>query len=248
MSYVLSVSPDFAPAQIANWYTFNVWLQKELGTAISLHLFDDFDAQHLAIAEDGIDLIYANPFDASLLVREKRFEAIAAPAGKRDEVVIAVPADSAVERIEDLKPGTRIAVTRDPGVNLIGMVMLEPAELDRGSTRTTMLPTYVLVAKSLLQGQSDVAFFLKDAYDELSQLARKRMRVLVTSQISVIRHVLLAGPGASPIKEPLRRVLPEMGGAARGRGVLDGLGFTGWELQGGADTEFMIDLMDSLIG
>jgi phosphonate transport system substrate-binding protein len=248
MSYVLSVSPDFAPAQIANWFTFNVWLQKELGTAISLRLFDDFDAQHLAIAEDGIDLIYANPFDASLLVRAKRFEAIAAPAGKCDEVVIAVAADSAIECIEDLKPGTRIAVTRDPGVNLIGMIMLEPAELDGATTRTTRLATWVQVMKSLLHGESDAAFFLKDAFDELSQLAKRRMRVLVTSQIGVIRHVLLAGPKAAPIREPLCRALRDMGTAPRGRGILDDFGFPGWEPQGSEDTECMIDLMDSLSG
>jgi phosphonate transport system substrate-binding protein len=247
MSYVLSVSPDFAPAQIANWYTFNVWLQKQVGTPISLRLFDDFESQYRAIAKNDIDMIYANRFDASMLVRQKGFEAIAAPVGKHDEVVIAARVDSGIEFIEDLQPGARIAVTRHPDVNLIGMIMLQPADLDASSTLTVVLPSYVLVVKSLLRGEADVAFFLKDAYDELSQLAKKRMRILVTSQISVIRHVMLIGPEALPVGDRLRSALLGMGSAPRGRALLDSLGIAGWEAQGAEETEFMIDVMDSLI-
>lgn len=90
----LTVSPDFSPEHIAGWYVFNTWLQRRLGERIHLELYEDFAAQRQAIAADKVDLIYANPYDAAMLVREKGFVAIAAPRDCPDEVVIAVPADS----------------------------------------------------------------------------------------------------------------------------------------------------------
>lgn len=247
MSYVFTVSPDFAPAQIGGWYVFNTWLQKEIQTHIRLQLYDDFDSQRDAIAADRIDLIYANPFDASALVRQKQFQAIAVPSNKRDEAVVVASVESGIERVENLKPGTRIAITPDPDVNLIGMIMLEPADLDAGSTLTTTHATHILVVKSLLQGNADVGFFLKEAYDELSQMVKNDLRVLVTSQISVIRHVMLVGPKAHEIKEGMETALLGMTDTPRGRSILDSLGFAGWDLHTKEDAEFMIDLMDTLM-
>lgn len=248
MTLTMTVSPDFAPDRIAGWYIFNTWMQRKLGCGIHLELFDDFPSQRQAIADGKIDLIFANPFDAAMLVREKGFAAIATPAGKRDEVVIAAAADSPIARVEDLQPGCRIAVTQDPDVNLIGMIMLEPADLSRDTTVTTQAATYVLVAKQVLLGRADIGFFLREAYDGLSQVIRRGLKELVTSQISVVRHVMLVGPGAQEHKERMRSLLLGMAtDLPQGPGVLDSLGMTGWENQSDEDTEFMIDLMDTLI-
>ncbi|HQY08786.1 MAG: phosphate/phosphite/phosphonate ABC transporter substrate-binding protein [Burkholderiales bacterium] len=248
MTLQLTVSPDFSPDHIAGWYVFNTWLQRKLGVRIHLELYDDFDSQRQAIAANKVDLIYANPYDAAMLVREKGFVAIAAPASKPDEAVIAVPADSAVQKVEDFRPGVRVAMTRDPDVNLIGMIMLEPADLKRDSVQASQVNSYVLVAKHLLLGKADAGFFLKEAFDDLSGPIRKQLRPLVTSQISVVRHVLLAGPGCSELHTPLTELLLGMqDNAADGGRVLSALGLQAWERQDQEDTEFMIDLMDTLM-
>ena len=78
MRYVMTVSPDFPPAKIAGWYIFNTWLQRQLGEHIHLELYPDFASQRTAILNQEIDLIYANPFDAAMLVVNK-LVAIAAP-------------------------------------------------------------------------------------------------------------------------------------------------------------------------
>lgn len=244
----LTVSPDFSPEHIAGWYVFNTWLQRKLDSRIHLELYDDFEAQRQAIAEDKIDLIFANPFDAAMLVRDKGFVAIASPAGKRDEVVIATSQESPFQRVEDLQPGVRVSETQDPDVNLIGTILLEPADLKPSDLAPTKASTYVLVAKHLLQGKADIGFFLKEAYDDLSQVIRKNLRVLVTSQISVVRHVLLVGPRFFERKEELRQLLLGMhNDQPQGPGVLESLGFSAWETQTDEDTEFMIDLMDTLL-
>ena len=73
MTYQITVSPDFSPDHIFGWYHFNTWLQQNLDTRIHLELYSDFESQREAILSDQIDLIYANPYDASMLVREKGF-------------------------------------------------------------------------------------------------------------------------------------------------------------------------------
>ena len=45
----------------------------------------------------------------------------------------------------------------------------------------------------------------------------------------------------------LQRILPAMGNDAKGKSVLESLGLLGWETQEQEDTEFMIDLMDTLV-
>lgn len=249
MTLQLTVSPDFSPDHIAGWYVFNTWLQRQLGVRIHLELYDDFDTQRKAIADDQVDLIYANPYDASMLVREKGFAAVAAPCERPDEAVIAVLAESPVQHVEDLRPGSRVAVTRDPDVNLIGMIMLEPADLKRDSVVQQQVNSYVLVAKQLLQGKAECGFFLKEAFDDLSGPIRRQLRPLVTSQISVVRHVLMAGPRMREHLPKLTDLLLQMhsGGAESGARVLEALGLKAWEAQDQEDTEFMIDLMDTLM-
>lgn len=248
MTLQLTVSPDFSPEHIAGWYVFNTWLQRVLGERVHLELYDDFESQRAAIAADRVDLIYANPYDAAMLVRDKGFVALAAPAGKLDEALIAVPAEAAAQTVEELRPGLRIAQTRDPDVNLIGMILLEPADLNVDNTQALQASSYVLVAKQLLQGKADCGFFLKAAYGDLSAPIRRQLRPLVVSQISVVRHVLLAGPRCQPWLDALRARLLAMNEPGHDDSkVLAALGLSGWEAQDAEDTEFMIDLMDTLM-
>ncbi|MCB1788752.1 MAG: phosphate/phosphite/phosphonate ABC transporter substrate-binding protein [Gammaproteobacteria bacterium] len=247
MSFNLTISPDFSPDHISGWYIFNTWLQRKLDLPIHLEMFDDFVSQRSAIAEDKIDIIYANPFDASMLVREKGFVPIARPAGKADEAVIVVNAESSTLHVEDLQPGARIATTDDPHVHMMCMIMLEPADLNKDNLEFIRCGGYVLVAKALFQGNADAGFFLSEAYDDLSDAIKKNLRVVVRSQISVIEHVLLAGPRLAERHADIASALVSMGSDPKGPGVLQSLGFDNWEPVSQEDTEFMIDLMDTLV-
>jgi phosphonate transport system substrate-binding protein len=243
----MTVSPDFRPAQIAEWYIFNTWLQKQLDIPIHLELFDNFESQRKAIDEGKIDLIFANPFDASMLVREKSFVAIAKPEGHSDEALIAVSVDSEVQDVTDLKPGIRIAKTDDPEVNMIGMIMLEPADLNAENTSSKVVDTYALVAKQVMMGESAVGFFLAEAFENFSGLISNQLKVLVRSQISVISHAFMVSPNAAEHMGAMQAALVCMADDPKTQDVLAGMGFSGWEKQSYEDTEFMIDLMDTLV-
>ncbi len=247
MAYTFTVSPDFTPDHLSGWYIFNTWLQKQTGEGIHLEMYNDFHSQRDAIQDNLVDLIYANPFDAAMLVREKGFRPLVKAAGESDEAIIAVSAANKVEDVVHLSPGIKVAYTEDPDVQMMGMIMLEPGDLDSDNTLPVLSDSYVLVAKHLLKGEADVGIFLAEAYDDLSTVIRKQLRVLVRSQISVIHHSLMIGPGLLHKRSEIQQLLINMVNEEKGQGVLKNLGFTAWEKVEDEEMEFMIDLMDTLV-
>jgi len=240
MKYVLTVSPDFMPDKISGWFVFNTWLQKQTDSHFHLELYDGFSSQRKDIMADKVDLIYANPFDASMLIREKGFVPLVRPVGKVDECSIVVKSDNPVDDVEKLQPGIRIATTDDPDVRMMGLIMLEPAELDTSNTEQVDCENYVLVAKALMRGEADIGFFLSDAYDELSSMIRSELKVLISSKISVIHHAVMAGPRLADRADELRDVFLNMSADAKGPGVLNEMGLQGWEELTREDAEFMM--------
>jgi phosphonate transport system substrate-binding protein len=247
MSYTFTVSPDFSPDHLSGWYIFNTWLQRQTGEAIHLELYDSFQAQRNAIQANQIDLIYANPFDTAMLVREKGFLPLVKAAGVSDEAIIAVSASNAVEDIAHLSAGIKVAVTEDPDVHMIGMIMLEAGDLDASNIQTHFYNSHVLIAKSLLQGEADVGIFLAEAYDDLSNLTKKQLKILVRSQISVIHHSLMIGPKLVDRRDEIQQLLLAMNNDDKGKDVLTSLGFNAWVKVEDEEMEFMIDLMDTLV-
>ena len=246
MSLKFTVSPDFTPDHLSGWYIFNTWLQKQTGIPIHLEMYDDFNTQRQAIASDNVDMIYANPFDAAMLVREKGFLPLVKPEGVSDEALIAVNANHPADDVSHLSPGIRLAYTDDPDVRMMGMIMLEPGDLDDNNIQSIPCDTYVLVAKQLLRGEADAGIFLAEAFDDLSGMIKKQLKVLVRSQISVIHHSLMIGPKFMERREEIRNCLLQMPSEPKGNGVLESLGFKGWVPVNDEEMEFMIDLMDTL--
>jgi phosphonate transport system substrate-binding protein len=246
MSLIFTVSPDFNTKYLPGWFVVNTLLQRMTGEAIHLETFDDFDDLHQATRLDQIDLIYANPFDAARLVRDHGFVALARPYGRPDEAVIAALAASPIDSIESLRPGTRIASTDNPDVHMMGMIMIEPADLDAGNVTIEQRPTFVLVAKSLLDGTADIGFFLAETFDEMSETIRKQLKVLVRSQIYVISHVFLAHPRVASKVAAIGGALLALASDPRGRMALDDVGIDHFEPVEQEEVEFMIDLMVAL--
>lgn len=246
MTHVITVSPDFSPDHLSGWYIFNTWLQKAIDEPIHLQLYDDFSSQREAVKSDQVDLIYANPYDAAMLVREKGFLPVCKPVGKADEAILAVNDEYAAQAVEDLQPGVRVATTDDPDMHLIGMIMLEPADLNKDNVSIEVRDSYVLVAKDLLRGQADVGIFLAEAFNDLSGMVRKQLRPLVSSEIHVIHHSFMVGPKLADRRDRIREALLGMVDDPKGKGVLEAMGLSGWEPMDDEEAEFQIDLMDTL--
>ncbi|MGZ8163004.1 MAG: phosphate/phosphite/phosphonate ABC transporter substrate-binding protein [Methylobacter sp.] len=246
MSFIFTVSPDFTPDHLSGWYIFNTWLQRQTDVSIHLEMYNNFNDQREAIRNDKVSLIYANPFDAAMLVREKGFLPLVKPAGASDEAIIAVNANNPIDDVARLAPGIRLAFTDDPDVKMMGMIMLEPGDLDASNVQGISCDTYVLVAKHLLRGEADAGIFLAEAFDGLSDMIKKQLRILVRSQISVIHHSLMIGPKLLERRDEFQKCLIEMDNDSKGQGVLESLGFKAWEKVDDEEMQFMIDLMDTL--
>ncbi|MBI4693602.1 MAG: phosphate/phosphite/phosphonate ABC transporter substrate-binding protein [Gammaproteobacteria bacterium] len=247
MTYLMTLSPDFNTKFLPGWFVFNTWLQKKLNQHIHLEIYNDFRTQRDAITADKVDIIYANPYDASMLVRERGFVPVTKPIGRADEAIVATAADGPYRKLEDLRPGTRIASTDDPDVHTIGMILLEPADLNVENVLIERYDNYVVIVKKLLNGEADAGFFLAEMFNELSASTRSRLKVLMQSRIYVVHHALLVGPRFADHQEAMRDALTAMTEEPRTARILSDMGIKGWDVLDDEATEFMIDLMDTLV-
>ena len=242
------VAPDFAPERFAGWHMLNALLQSRSG--LHVHLMTPATAQEQAdlLASGSVDVAYANPFDASSLMRTLGFRAMAVPVGKPDEMVIATAVDSPVRRVEDLQPGARIALTSNRDVKLIGLRLLEAADLRESDVQWVPVETYQAAARMAMKGEVDASFFLADTYHCLSKLTRSQMRVVIESAIHTITHVVLAHERIAPQVDALRQALTGVGQQPNDHEVLQTLGIPqGFAAMQQEDAEFMVDLMDTLL-
>lgn len=242
------IAPDFSPEHFAGWHMLNTTLQKRSGT--QLHLLTPTSAAEQAafLAQDKADIVYANPFDAAHMVRTLGYLAFARPAKRFDEMVIACAAESAVQKVEDLKPGCRIAVTDNKDIKLIGQRLLEPADIGPADIAWVIVESYQAAARLAIKQEVDAAFFLAESFASLSRMTRSQIRPLVESAIHDISHVVLAHPRMAAQLPALSAALLTLQSDAAGQAVLDALGMSdGFEAITQEDAEFMIDLMDTLL-
>ncbi|GBU15564.1 hypothetical protein AwPolaro_09420 [Polaromonas sp.] len=242
------MAPDVPPERFVGWHMLNTALQKRSG--IRLHLLTPASAAEQAeiIAAGKADLIYASPFDATHMVRTLGYSAFARPKQCSDEMVIAGATDAPPLTLEDLNPGCRIALTDNQDIKLIGLRLLEPADIAEADIQWQVVESYQAAARMLIKKEVDAAFFLADAFASLSSLTRSQIRPLVESAIGDISHVLLAHPRVAESLPALSAALLALHTDEAGQSVLEALGMNaGFEPMTQEDVEFMIDLMDTLL-
>lgn len=248
MTLNFMIAPDFAPDRFAGWHMLNTVLQRRSG--LGLHLLTPAGAREQAelLAEGKADIVYANPFDAAGMIRSQGFIPFARPAQRYDEMVIASGANSGIRHVEDLKPGCRIALTDNRDVKLIGLRLLEPADLTEPQIEWVNVDSYQAAARLAIKGEVQAAFFLAEAFASLTRISRSQLQVLVESAIHDISHVLLAHPRLAAEVPRIAEALLSIGSQPGDADVLDALGLpAGFEAMTQEQAEFMIDLMDTLL-
>lgn len=242
------IAPDFSPDRFAGWHMLNTLLQRK--TDLSLHLHTPASASEQAglIAQGKADIIYANPFDATAMIRESGYAALVRPIAKSNEMVIATRTDSPAQTVRDLQSGTRVALTDNRDVRLIGLRLLEPADLTENDIQWQVVESYQAAARLTIKGETDVCFLLAEAFHSLSRLTLSQLRPLVESKLADISHVVLVHPRVEESRSKLSQALVGLKGSEDGQPVLDELGIpSGFEPMEAEDAEFMIDLMDTLL-
>ncbi|MDD2925375.1 PhnD/SsuA/transferrin family substrate-binding protein [Rhodoferax sp.] len=238
------IASDFAPERFAGWYMLNTRLQRRSG--INLHLLTPTCAQEQAhlLTSGTVDLVYANPFHATAMIRTQGYIALARPAHHFDEMVMVSNAQSSLSRIEDLQPGCRIAVTNHDDVKQFALHLLEPAGLSHASVAWVHVDSYQAAVRLLIRNEVQASIFLADAFASLSRLTRSQLRPLVESDIGPLSHVMLGSSRIGGQIPALQQALLDLGQDTTDRDVLDALGLPrGFDAMSPEDAESMLDQM-----
>jgi phosphonate transport system substrate-binding protein len=247
VTYHFAISPDVHARNLTDWFVLNTRLQRLTGEAFRATIFDDFTELHSAYAAGQVDLVFANAADTALLVRDHGFQPVAGPAKVADEAAVVVAEEGPLLTLADLSGSLSVAATDAPDVERICRILLEPADLGPSHIALATKRNYIQVAKAVVNGEVQCGFFLRAAFDELSRVTQQSLRVLISSQIYVVRHCLLAAPSLAHHIETMATGLVQMAGNPADEGLLEGLGAAnGWEPVTMEETQFMIDLMDAL--
>ena len=241
------IAPDFSPERFAGWHMFNILIQKRANLNMHLNIPASHAEQEELISAGNIQVIYANPFDATTLIREQGYRAVARPIGKSDEMVIAAAANSDINCLEDLTVGATISMANNRDVKLIGLRLLEAVDLEENDLKWTVTETYQAAARQVIKGESQAAFFLAEIFHSFSRLTKAQLSVLIESDLADISHVLLI-KDYFPDTDILMNAILNLHNDEDGKAALTELGMPqGFEVMSEEDGEFMLDLMETLL-
>ncbi len=250
MTIKFAIAPDIAPQNIASWHLMANYLQKHLATTVHATDFMGITEQRHALEQGQINLIYAAAFDARHLLMDKGFLPIARPLHDADEITIITYLGHTAERVEALKSGINIGATNNPDLRQLGLILLEPAHLNRTNTQFHDAQNHILAVKALLNKSVDIAIIPTVAYENLSPPIKKQLHVLVANRkedIDVLSHVFLLDPAYATFLDPLKNILTSMSGNPAGVSILQDLNVSDWQIiEDASELDFMIDLVDTL--
>lgn len=247
MKIKMLIAPDFPPERFAGWHMLNTWLQKNTGLSVSLLTPASAKEEDELARAGGIDVIYANPFDATGLIREYGFKVIAKPANKSNEMTIVTKASEEPKTLDSLTKGCTIAMADNKDVKLIGLRLLEAVDLTADDIQWSITETYQAAARQVIQGEADAAFFLTEVFDTLANLTKTQLQVLIQSALGDIGHVVLVHESRADIVEKVQQALIKSIETAEGKSILEELGIPeGFEIMTEEDGEFMIDVITTL--
>lgn len=247
MTYNFLIAPDFSPEHFAGWHMFNNLLQRQSDLGVHLLTPASHAEQNEMLALQEVGLIYANPFDAAALIREKGYRVVARPIGKSDEMVIVSSAKSEVHSLDAIQPGNKVAMADNRDVKLIGLRLLEAVDILEADLDFQITESYQAAARQVIQGQAEIGFFLAEVFNSLSKLTKAQLNVLIESDLADICHVVLIKDNVEHA-DVLANVILSLQTTEEGKALLAELGMpAGFEAMDEEDGEFMIDLMETLL-
>jgi len=247
MTYNFLIAPDFSPEHFAGWHMFNNLLQRQSDLGVHLLTPASHAEQNEMLASQEVGLIYANPFDAAALIREKGYRVVARPIGKSDEMVIVSSAKSEIHSLDAIQPGNKVAMADNRDVKLIGLRLLEAVDILEADLDFQITESYQAAARQVIQGQAEIGFFLAEVFNSLSKLTKAQLNVLIESDLADICHVVLIKDNVEHA-DVLANVILSLQTTEEGKALLAELGMpAGFEAMDEEDGEFMIDLMETLL-
>ncbi len=246
----LSIAPDVSPQQLPAWHLFSRWLQRQIGTSINIKEYQSFAEQKAALEAGEIDMLYANPYDAGWLIREKKYIGVAQPEGDVAEVTLVSKKEGAIQSVEDLKSSLKVAAAPNEDLRTLGTILLEPANLTKDDIEFVEASNHILAVKALLSGDADVAMLPTKSLEGLSNVIASQLQVLVATEakdIETVAHCFVVSPEYAELATSIKEHLRTMHEDPIAKGTLEDIAIKKWHILDSEDEiTFMIDLIYTL--
>ena len=225
----LLITPDFPPEFFANWHMFNTQLQRALDTTIHLQTPAGYREQQELLDSETVALVYANPFDAGSLMRDKGYIPLAKPDLPSDQVLVVVKADSEIAALSDLPADSRVLITANRDMESIGLGVLQ------GTARWLPTRTFPERARRLMANEAEIGLFLASSFRSLNAGTQGSLKILFETEFEDFGHVMLLHPDFADQADKLRAALLNMAQSPVSQMTLADLGMPkGFVAAGGA--------------
>ncbi len=180
--------------------------------------------------QGGIDLVYANPFDWVQYVEKKGFIPVAKPKKHFDEVLLCSRQGSPWVDFASLPERIHIASASDATlVHMVGLFLLDKAEIDRARLDFTFTGSYQSALKSLLQGRVELAFVFNEVFASASRITQESLQIVAQSDDAFAFHAFCISPRLAHLQDSLCATLCSMEQSEAGQRLLQDIGFSGFE-------------------
>ena len=233
--FSLLIAPDFPPEFFANWHMFNTQLQRALDTAIHLQTPAGYREQQELLDSETVALVYANPFDAGSLMRDKGYIPLAKPDLPSDQVLVVANAQSAFAALGDLPADSRVLITANRDMESIGLGVLQGSAITADSVQWLHARTFTELARRLMANEAEAGLFLASSFRSLNAGTQGSLKILFETEFEDFGHVMLLHPDFADQADKLRAALLNMAQAPVSRMTLEDLGMAkGFVAAGGA--------------
>jgi phosphonate transport system substrate-binding protein len=221
--FLFSVCPHDTAKNVAGWFFFNTYMQRNLGVDIHFEPRDNFLEERELVLEGGYQFVYANPFSAALFHDSLGFLPVAKPVGLYDQTVLV--GKESQDNIQ--KRPLRIASATDKLiVHTQGLSQLEKLGVPLNECDFQFTGTHLKSLQSLIQDNADLAFVFAETWNGLSKSTTHGLsKVAETSSLEVF-HCFCINPEWTDKQKRVQELLCTMHNNQQGKRILEELNFS----------------------
>ncbi len=209
---------------VRRWQDLGSYLQSHLKHSIQF----ENPSVYQRITETTTDLLFAAPFEAWTMMKNRRFIPVMRASGKVHQAVILARAEDP-RALGEMTKG-RVAITSTSDLfYFLGRAVCDVQGLDSSGLQFTTARNEIRALQTLIRQGVDMLFISKTTYESLSKLSRKATRVLAESSVDFTHDLFCIAPHISGMEETLREILSRMTEDEQGRQILENSGITAWE-------------------
>ncbi|NPA41010.1 MAG: phosphate/phosphite/phosphonate ABC transporter substrate-binding protein [Aquificae bacterium] len=217
---VIAVCPHDSTKNKVNWLYFITYLSQKTGLDITMDQCFDFDCYYDSF--ERVDMTYSSPLDALRIHREREFVPIAGNDNYDEVVIIAKKGE---ETTLEAMQGKKVLAVKGQFASYLGRKILK----DKGiKVDIELRDSWQNVLSGVSRGEAPYGFLYKDFWEQLSDLSKRGVDVVLESNEKVSSHLLMIAPELAQFKSTILYALKEMPEDEEGAKIMKQLRIGSW--------------------